>query len=112
MQENESEALNDDLPPEYDLKALLKTAATGWRMVRYYAGNEPYQKAGPPPTLMRLLGPLVVLSTLGLLASGVVLVLIGLPFTRAMSAVRWSINSPSCWRICSLWTAGEGELSS
>ncbi|MCW2780018.1 MAG: hypothetical protein JWR35_467 [Marmoricola sp.] len=57
--------------------ALMKTTTTGWRMVRYYAGNEPYQKAGPPPTLMRLLGPLVVLSTLGLLASGVVLVLIG-----------------------------------
>lgn len=57
--------------------ALLKTASTGWRMARYYSGNAPYQEAGPPPTLLRLLGPLVVISTLGLLATGTVLVLIG-----------------------------------
>ena len=57
--------------------ALMKTATTTWRMARYYLRNEPYQKAGPPPTLFRLLGPLVVLSTLGLLSSGIVLILIG-----------------------------------
>lgn len=57
--------------------ALLKTASTGWRMVRYYVGAAPYRKAGPPPLLLRLLGPLVVISTLGLLASGVLLVLLG-----------------------------------
>jgi hypothetical protein len=57
--------------------ALLKTASTGWRMVRYYVGSPPYQEAGPPPLLLRLLGPLVVVSTLGLLGSGVLLVLLG-----------------------------------
>jgi hypothetical protein len=57
--------------------ALLKTATTGWRMVRYYVGSPPYQEAGPPPLLLRVLGPLVVGSTLGLLASGVLLVLLG-----------------------------------
>jgi hypothetical protein len=57
--------------------ALMKTATTTWRMARYYLGNAPYQKAGPPPTLFRLLGPLVVLSTLGLLSSGIVLILVG-----------------------------------
>jgi hypothetical protein len=57
--------------------ALLKTASTGWRMVRYYTGNAAYSEAGPPPMLLRLLGPVVVLSTLGLLASGIVLVVIG-----------------------------------
>ena len=57
--------------------AVLKTASTGWRMLRYYAGSPPYVDAGPPPLLLRLLGPLVVVATLGLLASGVVLVLIG-----------------------------------
>ncbi|MCW2856866.1 MAG: hypothetical protein JWR52_2481 [Marmoricola sp.] len=57
--------------------AVLKTASTGWRMVRYYSGNAPYRQAGPPPTLLRLLGPVVVVSTLGLLATGTVLVLIG-----------------------------------
>jgi hypothetical protein len=57
--------------------AALKTASTTWRMARYYLGNDSYRRAGPPPTLLRLLGPLVVLSTLGLLASGIVLILIG-----------------------------------
>jgi hypothetical protein len=59
--------------------ALLKTASTGWRLVRYYAGSPTYRRAGPPPVLLRLLGPLVVISTLGLLASGVLLVLLGEP---------------------------------
>jgi len=66
--------------------ALLKTASTGWRMVRYYVGSPPYQVAGPPPLLLRLLGPLVVVSTLGLLGSGVLLVLLG-PDSSYRSAV-------------------------
>jgi hypothetical protein len=57
--------------------ALMKTASTGWRMSRYYLGDPTYQQAGPPPLLLRLLGPLVVVSTLGLLGSGVLLVLLG-----------------------------------
>ena len=57
--------------------ALVKTASTGWRIVRYYTGNPDYQRAGPPPLILRLLGPLVVASTLALLATGVVLVVIG-----------------------------------
>lgn len=57
--------------------AVLKTASTGWRMVRYYAGSGSYREAGPPPMLLRLLAPLVVTSTLGLLGSGVLLVLLG-----------------------------------
>jgi hypothetical protein len=57
--------------------ALLKTATTGWRIVRYYSGNAAYGQAGPPPMALRVLGPLVVLSTLGVLASGVALVVIG-----------------------------------
>jgi hypothetical protein len=57
--------------------ALLKTASTAWRILRYYVGHEPYREAGPPPMALRLLGPLVVLSTLGLLGSGVLLVVVG-----------------------------------
>jgi hypothetical protein len=56
---------------------LLKTATTGWRVVRYYAGHEPYRQAGPPPVLLRFLGPLVVVASVGLLATGVTLVLLG-----------------------------------
>jgi hypothetical protein len=57
--------------------ALLKTASTGWRVVRYYRRAPAYKQAGPPPLVLRLLGPLVVVSTFGLIATGVVLVLIG-----------------------------------
>jgi hypothetical protein len=57
--------------------AVMKTASTGWRMVRYYTREESYVAAGPPPMLLRMLGPLVVVGTLGLLGSGVLLVLLG-----------------------------------
>ena len=57
--------------------AVVKTVSTGWRVVRYYAGNADYTEAGPPPLLLRLLGPLVVVSTLALLATGVVLIVLG-----------------------------------
>jgi hypothetical protein len=57
--------------------ALVKTVSTTWRMARYYTGSPSYKEAGPPPLLLRLLGPLVVISTVGLLGSGVLLVLLG-----------------------------------
>jgi hypothetical protein len=57
--------------------ALLKTGSTGWRFVRYYAGYRQYREAGPPPTMLRILGPLVVLSTLGLLGTGLALIVLG-----------------------------------
>lgn len=46
-------------------------------MVRYYSGKPAYVDAGPPPIPLRLLGPLVVASTLALLGSGVQLVIVG-----------------------------------
>jgi hypothetical protein len=57
--------------------ALLKTASTGWRFLRYYTRGRPYVEAGPPILPLRLLGPLVVLTTLGLLGSGLVLIALG-----------------------------------
>jgi hypothetical protein len=64
--------------------ALLKTASTGWRIARYYRGNSDYRHAGPPPMLLRILGPGVVLSTLGLLASGLMLILLGRDRSRSV----------------------------
>ncbi len=57
--------------------ALLKTGSTGWRIVRYYRGHDAYRVAGPPPLLLRVLGPLVVLSTLAVLGTGILLILLG-----------------------------------
>jgi len=57
--------------------ALAKTATTGWRILRYYTGNRAYRQAGPPPLLLRLLGPVVVLTTLAVLGTGLVLIAVG-----------------------------------
>jgi hypothetical protein len=67
--------------------AAMKTASTTWRMAGYYLGRPPYRQAGPPPLFMRLLGPLVVVSTLGLLATGALLVLLGAEVARRSTAV-------------------------
>jgi hypothetical protein len=64
--------------------ALLKTASTGWRITRYYTGHRPYVEAGPPPILLRLLGPLVVVTTLALLGTGLALIALG-PSSRHAS---------------------------
>lgn len=50
--------------------AVLKTASTGWRIARYASGTPRYRQTGPPPMLLRVLGPGVIGSTVGLLASG------------------------------------------
>lgn len=55
----------------------LKLASTGYRFARYYSGNPPYRRKGPPSTPMRLLAPGVVLSTVALFATGVWLLLEG-----------------------------------
>src|SRR5438270_5546331 len=57
--------------------ALVKTATTSWRMLRYYAGNADYRQAGPPPLLLRLLGPVVVLASLAVLGTGLALLPLG-----------------------------------
>lgn len=57
--------------------SLVKTATTGWRLVRYYTSNSAYVAAGPPPLLLRILGPLVVLGTLGVLGTGVLVGVLG-----------------------------------
>ena len=55
----------------------LKLLSTGYRFVRYYVASPAYRRKGPPPRILRLLGPLVVLSTLAVFATGVGLLLLG-----------------------------------
>ena len=64
--------------------ALLKTTSTGWRIVGYYLGRRPYRQAGPPPAVLRVLGPLVITTTLALLASGLLLILLGPATSRTV----------------------------
>ena len=56
----------------------LKLASTGWRMLRYYRNDEEYVRRGPPHIVLRLLvAPVMVISTVVLLATGVALLVLG-----------------------------------
>ncbi|HYA09498.1 MAG TPA: hypothetical protein VEG24_07895 [Gaiellaceae bacterium] len=55
----------------------LKVVSTGWRFVRYYTGRQEYVRKGPPLLPLRLLAPVVLLSTVALFASGVALLVVG-----------------------------------
>jgi hypothetical protein len=55
----------------------LRVASTGYRFARYYTGSGPYVRKGPPAPLVRLLGPLVVATSLSVLGTGVLLAIIG-----------------------------------
>lgn len=56
---------------------LLKIGSTGYRFARYYTGAVPYVRKGPPAPLLRLLGPVVVLTSCGVIGSGVALAFAG-----------------------------------
>ena len=56
---------------------LLKLGSTGYRFARYYSGARIYREKGPPPLLLRLLAPLLVITTITIFATGVVLLLSG-----------------------------------
>jgi len=56
---------------------LLKIGSTGYRFVRYYTESEGYVRKGPPAPIPRVLGPVVVLTSLAVLGTGVALALAG-----------------------------------
>jgi hypothetical protein len=56
---------------------LLKMASTGYRFVRYYTRDPIYRHEGPPELAMRLIAPIVVLSTVAVFISGIVLLFVG-----------------------------------
>jgi hypothetical protein len=53
--------------------AALKIASTGYRFARYYVGDAPYVAKGAPPLVLRVAGPLVVILTVAVLATGIAL---------------------------------------
>ena len=52
---------------------VVKLASRGWRFARYYAGDPEYARAGPPVLLLRVLAPVVAVSTLAVFGSGIAL---------------------------------------
>ena len=73
----------------------LKMGSTFYRFLRYYQGAPAYRRKGPPPWVLRLLGPVVATLTIVVLASGVGLMLVAEPwrhrllFVHKASFVLW-----------------------
>jgi len=89
---------------------LLKTATTGWRILRYYTGAASYRTAGPPPLLLRMLGPLVVLTGLAVLGSGLALVPLGdSSYDEIVTVAGQRIDPLTIHKICFvLWLVATG----
>jgi hypothetical protein len=56
---------------------LLKLGSTGYRFVRYYTRSRLYRAKGPPLLGLRLLGPVLVVSTVVVFVTGVLLLIAG-----------------------------------
>ena len=98
----------------------LKVASTGYRFARYYTGMLSYRAAGPPPWPVRLLGPIVVLSTAALFITGLELWWFGLRFGSAwvgfhkLSFMIWlpAVGIHVLWHLGRTARAAREELSS
>lgn len=56
------------------LPVALKLGSTGWRAIRYYRGD---RSITPPRLLLRLLAPVLVLSTVTVLGTGIAVIALG-----------------------------------
>ena len=55
----------------------LKIGAVLYRFARYYRGAPEYRRKGPPAPLLRLLGPFVLVTSVGVIGTGVMLAVTG-----------------------------------
>ena len=77
---------------------LVKLASTFWRFAKYYTGSREYREKGPPPMVLRLLGPFVAVLTIILFGSGILL-LIG-PFAWRANLLTLHQASFVLWFAC------------
>lgn len=75
---------------------VFKIASTSWRFARYYVGDPSYRRKGPPPTALRILGPVVIVLTFALFATGVALV-VGAPASLRPQLLQWHQLSFIAW---------------
>ncbi|HEY0869012.1 MAG TPA: hypothetical protein VGD55_01320 [Acidothermaceae bacterium] len=62
----------------------LKIGSTLYRFGRYYRRAPNYRRKGPPPTVLRILGPVVILTTILVLGSGVALLFLNANWQQHM----------------------------
>ncbi|HEX7735217.1 MAG TPA: hypothetical protein VF458_10140 [Ktedonobacteraceae bacterium] len=55
----------------------VKLGSTGYRFLRYYTGSPAYVRKGPPRLALRVLAPLLLVTTLVLIGSGIGLMVTG-----------------------------------
>ena len=55
----------------------LKACSTIYRFLRYYSGAAEYRRKGPPAPLLRLLGPVVLVTSVSVIGTGVMLAVTG-----------------------------------
>ena len=76
---------------------VLKMASTGYRFVRYYTRDPIYRHKGAPELPMRLIAPIVVLTTVAVFISGIVLLFVGpahrgsLVLIHKVSFIVWAV---------------------
>lgn len=56
---------------------VVKLGSTGWRFMRYYTGSPAFVRRGPPHLALRVMGPLLIATTLVVIGSGIGLVVTG-----------------------------------
>jgi hypothetical protein len=74
---------------------VVKIGSTGYRFLRYYTGSPAYVRKGPPRLPLRVLAPLLLVTTLVVIGSGIGLVVTGplhpgpLLLVHGMSTLLW-----------------------
>lgn len=75
----------------------VKIGSVGYRFLGYYTGSPAFVHKGPPRLEMRLLAPLLLLASLGLVASGIILALLGPTNVWSVWVLRLHALSVMCW---------------
>jgi hypothetical protein len=72
---------------------LMKMGSTGWRFLCYYTRAPAYVRRGPPLLVLRVLGPVLLITTVVMVGSGIGLVVVGpiqlFLLTHVFSALVW-----------------------
>lgn len=76
---------------------FVKIGSTGYRFLHYYTGSSAFVQKGPPRLEMRLLAPLLLLASLGLVTSGIILALLGPTNVWSVWVLRLHALSVICW---------------
>jgi hypothetical protein len=75
----------------------LKVGSTGYRFMRYYSAEPRYRRKGPPPPVLRILGPPLLALTTVVFATGVALLLVG-PSSRGTLLLVHKVSF-ICWAV-------------